>query len=72
MHYQKRFDKIIDECFDFDELITYIRVKEVYIDRYGTRYAPHGHKISLMLKVSNKVDLVGTQGDLRAYRRKKV
>lgn len=71
MHYQKRFDKIIDECFELDEKITYIRVKEAYIDRHGTRFTPHSHKISLMLKVSDKVDKVGIEGKLTAYRRKK-
>lgn len=71
MHYQKRFDKIIDECFGLDEAITYIKVKELYINRHGTRYLPHGHKISLMLKGSDKVYQAGTDNEVLVYWRKR-
>ena len=55
MLYQRYFDKIIDECFDRDEDITSTKVKELFIDRYGSRNTPHPNKIALMLRQCHKV-----------------
>ena len=70
MHYQKRFDKIIDECFEPGEDVHYIKVKDIYLNRHGSRFLPHSHKISLMLKASDKLDKVRFDGNITIYRRK--
>ena len=70
MHYQRHFDKIIDECFDLDEDITSIKVKELFIDRHGSRNTPHPNKIALMLKWHHNLDEVRRDTKLVYWRKK--
>ena len=70
MHYQRHFDKIIDECFDLDEDITSIKVKELFIDRHGSRNTPHPNKIALMLKWHHNLDEVRRTTKLVYWRKK--
>jgi len=70
MHYQRYFDKIIDECFGPEEDITSPKVKELFIDRHGSRNTPHPNKIALMLKLHHSLDEVRRTGKLVYWRKR--
>jgi hypothetical protein len=70
MHYQRYFDNIIENHFEPGDPLDAHTVKGHFIDIYGSRNTPHINKISLMLRVSPKVELVNRMRKSIEYRRK--